>query len=517
LTKKTIEITSQEALFKVGREIINVRRTADWDLRSGPKNYLILVGSQVISFLSSFAAIWLVTRTIGTEGYGGVAAIFAAAQVGTVGLQWSAYALNRFGCEEFVRTGKITNAFWTRKLIFAANLLLFLTASPWWLPRLSEWLKIPPQAHSLIIVYLILTALWMHIQQALMAAKLVRHQGILLAVERLVIVLILSALILAGKASLYTIFIAYNAGALIVALSGLWWLRKLVGKPQAFDNQLFRQMLKYSFPLIPYSLTAYFSTNYLDAFFITRYLSVADLGVYNLAYLLSGAAMQFLTVAGGLLLPLFVTLQVHAQGRKTLYYLQNILPFLTLLWSMICTVVAVVGTYLIPMVFGSGYEEAADLLWPLMGTAALAGPILLGYGAFSNASSATYMGAVTAIFAAITNLSLNIILIPSYGLMGCAWATVGAYGMGLLVMNFLITRRMPSVGRLSLVATLPTLTGAAVATWRHENFSPLILSLMVFLIIIASCRKSFVAGCNRLLAAKIRGSAVKLFHVKEAL
>ena len=45
------------------------------------------------------------------------------------------------------------------------------------------------------------------------------------------------------------------------------------------DRALLKRMLTFSLPVLPASLVGYMSSNYLDAFFITHYLSRADLGV----------------------------------------------------------------------------------------------------------------------------------------------------------------------------------------------------------------------------------------------
>src|SRR5262249_20653151 len=98
------------------------RRTPDWDRRQGTSNFLALVRAQVASGGLAFAATWLATRVLGVGGYGGLAAILAASQItGQIVLEWSSVSLWRYGCEEFVQTGRITAAFWTRLMVLGAN------------------------------------------------------------------------------------------------------------------------------------------------------------------------------------------------------------------------------------------------------------------------------------------------------------------------------------------------------------------------------------------------------------
>ena len=93
------------------------------------------------------------------------------------------------------------------------------------------------------------------------------------------------------------------------------------------DSGIIKKLLRFSVPLIPYSLIGYFSTNYLDAIFISQYLTKADLGIYSVAYQMNGILMQFPLLAGSLLLPLFVTLETGGDSGRVKSYMQGSCPF----------------------------------------------------------------------------------------------------------------------------------------------------------------------------------------------
>ncbi len=484
----------------------NPRRSAEWDVRCGPQNYLALVGSQAVSSVLSFAAIAIATRLLGSAGYGGVVAIIAASQcINQLALQWTAASVSRYGCEEFVQTGRVTRTFWTRLLILVPNLLLVVVTSSWWLPPIANWLHIPSSARALIVAHFLATALWVHVQQTLQAAKLPRLQGTLLAVERAQIVLILVALFFVGKASLLAVMWAYILAPLSVCAVGLWRLRALVWWNStasvshnrwgvAFDPSLLKQILQFSIPLIPYSVVGYLFTNHLDAFFITRFLSKAHLGVYSVAYQLTGTLMQLPVLAGSLLLPLFVTLQVNGRENPVVRYLREVLPLLTLVWSTLCMIAAVVGGVLAPYIFGASFGGVTWLLFPLMAASALAGPWLMGYAPASNAQSATYITTVIGAAAAVTNVALNLLLIPRWGLVGCAWATVAAYGVMSLVGECLTCRRLSSHPSWTILTTLPVIASAAYATWRADVLGALAIALVISVGIALLCRSFLRRG-----------------------
>ncbi|MEK6281563.1 MAG: oligosaccharide flippase family protein [Acidobacteriota bacterium] len=475
------------------------RRNAAWDVRHGSKNYAALVGAQIASGVLSFAAVWLATHLLGPTGYGGVVAIIAASQaIGQLGVNWTAVSLSRYGVEEFVETGHVAKAFWTRFWIFLPNVILILATSPLWLPWLVSLLKLPSQASPIVLSLFLASALWIHVQQALQGAKLMRLQASLLTFERLLVLLIILACALTGKASFLNLALAYILAPIGACLAGLWRLRNLIFPVVGIDRALLKRMLTFSLPILPASFVGYMSSNYLDAFFITHYLSGAHLGVYSVAYQLTGTGLQLPLLVGSVLLPLFVTLQVEGQFDRAERFMHNALPLLTLLWGTACALAAAVGSYFLPLIFGEQFSGLGALLWPLMAAAALAGPTLMGYAPFSNSKSVTYIAMLGAIASALVNVVLNYLLIPTFGLMGCAWATTAAYGVNTLVVVVLVHKRLLSGRPWTIQAVSPIVVGSMLASFYSVNLMALAVTLLLSVALMLLHRKSVSAGFKML-------------------
>jgi O-antigen/teichoic acid export membrane protein len=454
-----------------------VRRSAAWDLLHAPRNYLSLLIAQTFTSLLSFASVWLATRQLGPEGYGGVVAFIAAAQVVMlIAVNWTSISVARYGCEEFIQTGKIASTFWTRTIILAPNLLLVLAATPLWLPRLGGVLRLPANSTGLVLSLLLMTAWWIHIQQSLQGAKLLRLQGWLLTLERVLIFLILSYLAASGRVSVWRVGWIYVMGPAGASLVGLMRLRRLIWTPRV-DDALLKRMLRFSIPIIPTALIGYLSTSYLDALFITHFLSQAKLGIYSVAYQLTGLTQQLPLLAGTLLMPLFVTLQTGKREDRTERFIREILPPLTLLWGIACAAVAAGGSFLIPLVFGSKFQEAAILMWPLMSASAIAAPALMGYTPIISSTSKTYIQMIGVSLGSCTNVILNFLLIPRYGLLGCTWATAAAYGTHLIVVFCLVHWRILPKRTWTLEALFPIIIGAVYASLFPGNAIALGLTL----------------------------------------
>ncbi len=416
----------------------NNRQNADWDISNAPKNYLTLVLAQGGMAFFSFASVWLITKTIGSEGYGGIVAVIAASQFVQIFINWSITSLSRFGVEEFVETGKITKSFWMRSLIFFPNLIFVLLGSLFWLAPLAGWLKIPSSATWLIILHIVATAVWLHIQFAFQGVKMLRLQGILGAVERALTFISLLLLIGLQRISGETFVWCYILPPLIMSAIGFVILRPFIDLKDSFDKVKFRKILFHSLPLIPFALVGYLSTSQLDAFFITNYLSQKALGIYSVATQTSGIMLQLPHFANMLLLSLFVSLQTNKETDTIKGFFEHVVPSITLAWGFFCIIAAISGNLLIHMVFGEEFREAGKPLWILLAGAAVFAPALFGFLAYSQAISANYITSVAAVISAFVNLSLNFLLIPRLGMIGCALATFFSLLSFVIVVVFFV-------------------------------------------------------------------------------
>jgi O-antigen/teichoic acid export membrane protein len=410
------------------------RQGSDWDIRNAPKNYVSLVLAHGATAFFSFASVWLITRKLGSEGYGGIIAFVAASQLVQIFLNWSSTALARFGIEEFVETGKITRSFWSRSVIFIPNLLLILAVSAFWLPPIGRWLKIPEPAMWLITVHLVATAVWLHIQFGLQGAKMLRLQGAMLAVERGLTFLGVLLLVFFQRMTLENTLWCYILPPLLLSIAGAFILRRFVEMRGFVDMAQCRKILTYSLPLIPFAIVGYLSTSQLDAFFITRYLSTRDLGIYAVAAQINGMVLQLPIMATSILMSLFVSLRTGQQDETTARFFRHILPTLSFGWGLLCVTAGLVGSFLVPLVFGAEFAGAGLALAILLTASAATAPSMFGYAAYSHAISATYISAVAATAAALVNVVFNFLLIPRFGLAGCAAASL----FSAIALNFIV-------------------------------------------------------------------------------
>lgn len=405
-------------------------------------------------------------------------AIIAASQVAQILVSWTTVSVARFGTEEFIETEKIARIFWLRLFILVPNILLALLASGFWFPPLSIWLKLPAGSFWFVVFHFVATALWMHVQYGLQGAKLPREQGFLLMFERVCTFSGILILLGIGQLSPLSALVCYSISPILMVLVGTFYLRRFVFARFSFDLQYIKKILIYSLPLLPFSLVGYFSGSYVDAIFVSNFLSTKDLGIYSVATQINGIALQLPTLANSLLLPLFISLEKENEMEKLKSFFTNSLPSLTVGWGIFCSILGFGGYFVIPLVFGQEFAASVNPFWILLTSSVFALPVGCGYSALLHTKSITYIATISAVFSGIVNIAANFWLIPRYGIEGCAWATAISYFVSMGTFAYLLRGKTQMPVSWLFLAFLPNLA-ATICYLKTEN---ILITIAFFLV-----------------------------------
>tara|TARA_B110000467_G_scaffold155975_1_gene168938 strand:+ start:2541 stop:3854 length:1314 start_codon:yes stop_codon:yes gene_type:complete len=153
-------------------------------------------------------------------------------------------------------------------------------------------------------------------------------------------------------------------------------------------------------------------------------------GIYSLAVQI---AERLWIVSGSMstvLLPRFVALNSYNEKRVPL--ILKSYRIVTLLTIILSFILVITSSFLIELLFGNDYNDVVKVLPYLMPG------IVLGAGSQILANAIAALGKpelnlYTSIIAMITNIILNIVLIPNYGFMGAAIATSLSYSINSLL------------------------------------------------------------------------------------
>lgn len=451
------------------------RRSADWDLANAVPNFTALLASQSASLVLGVVISGAAIRILGVDGYGEFAGAVAAVQtVHLIAINWTSLSVLKLGCEEFLTEGSIARTFWARLAILAVNYVAVVLAAPLWLPLLSHSLRVPEGIGPLIIFSVLLAALATQFSFALQAVKLPRANALASLSEKVWVGTAMLAAAASGlRLGVAGVFIIYLAGQCIVACVSARIVYPLISGGWPPEMRRCREIVAFSWPLVPVALCGYLTTSALDILFIARHLERVDVAHYAAAFQLTSALVQAPSLAGSLILPFLLSADADGHRAKMDAFLRDALPVASLAWSVGCA-----GSYFIlrPLflaITGAGPDDATKFLWPMLAASAATAPVLLAFGPLTNSHGETRIATGASFLMATTNLALNAALIPRWGLEGCAWASAAASFATTFFWMRSTMKFFPDAAwaRLSFLASLPALAGAA-ASLAFDDGSP---------------------------------------------
>jgi O-antigen/teichoic acid export membrane protein len=209
-------------------------------------------------------------------------------------------------------------------------------------------------------------------------------------------------------------------GTLLVYLVLLAYRRYQLGLE--FDRGLLLEMNRFGLPLVPSAL-ALWATNFSDRFFLVKLADEAEVGLYSIGVRIASALVLVLT-AFRMAWPAFAySIDDDREARRTYAY---VLTYLVAASSWLALALTLLSPWLVRLLTTAPFYEASRVVGPLaFASVAFAGYIVMAIGV-GRARRTQFNWVVTGAAAAL-NVALNLVLIPPYGMMGAAIATVAAY------------------------------------------------------------------------------------------
>ena len=222
-----------------------------------------------------------------------------------------------------------------------------------------------------------------------------------------------------------------------------------------FDYGLFRRMNKFGLPLVPSAL-ALWAVNFIDRLFLVKLSSVHEVGLYSIGVRVASAIVLLLTAFRTAWPAFAYSIEDDDEARLTYGY---VLTYLVFIASWLALALGLLSPWIVHVLTTPAFYPASRVVAPLaFAGVAFAGYIVMAIGV-GRARRTQFNWIVTGI-GAVVNIALCIILIPPYGMMGAAIATVAAYLVMFLgmVVNAQMVYRVPYQWR-----RVATAAGTAVA------------------------------------------------------
>lgn len=246
-------------------------------------------------------------------------------------------------------------------------------------------------------------------------------------------------------------------GAAVGTGLAIWFARGRYRR--LLDREKLREMLRFSLPLVPSGIGV-FATLYVDRIAIKHLMTLADVGVFGVAYRLAGVVTLLLLGVQAALTPLVFT---RYRDPDTPSQLARIFRYFCVLALMLCLGLTLFAPEILAFFAAPEYGAGAAVV-PLLAPAML----LLGMYIFApGLDLARRTGVVAAInlLVGALNAALNFALIPRFGIRGAATATLvsaavlfGVY-MAFSQRHYFVPHRWGRLALATLVAAAAGLVG----------------------------------------------------------
>jgi polysaccharide transporter, PST family len=214
-----------------------------------------------------------------------------------------------------------------------------------------------------------------------------------------------------------------------------------------------RRLLRDSWPLI-FSGLAVVIYMKIDQLMLGNMVGNEALGIYSVAVHLSELWYFIPMVLASSVFPAIV----RAREKQTQQIYQERLQFFYDIMALVAYAIAIPFAILAPslviLVFGSAYAEAGSIL-----TIHIWAFIFVSLGVARSqwliAENMTRFAMFATIVGATVNVGMNLILIPRYGGIGAAWATLVSYAVAAYFSTLFINSKTPVFQQLSLALLTP--------------------------------------------------------------
>lgn len=245
---------------------------------------------------------------------------------------------------------------------------------------------------------------------------------------------------------------------------------------KSYDRLLVKELYHYSVPLIP-SVISWWVINASDRTVIRYALNIAANGIYSVASKFSSIINVFYGIFN---MAWIETVSLHIDDVDSSCFLSDTVDELYKMFFTICISVISVMPFVFPVLVNQQYAEAFPLI-PIM-VLAVFGQILCGlFSVVFLARKDTKESAKTAIFAAIINLTIDIVFIRLIGLYAAAFATMVAF-FSMAIYRYKVVQKYACI-KLSRKTVLYSLLVTAIVLGAYY-YGNIVMQGIVFVLVV---------------------------------
>jgi O-antigen/teichoic acid export membrane protein len=209
-------------------------------------------------------------------------------------------------------------------------------------------------------------------------------------------------------------------GTLLVYAALIGYRREQLGLQ--LDRGLLREMNRFGVPLVPSALFLWV-TNFSDRFFLLKLADAEEVGLYSIGVRIASAMAILLTAFRTGWPPFAYSIEDDREAKRTYAY---VLTYVVLVTTWVATGLGLLSPWLVDWIADPAFSSSSRVVAPLsFAVVAFAGYVVVVIG-IGRVRRTQFNWVVTGA-AAVVNVVLNFALIPPYGMMGAAVATIAAF------------------------------------------------------------------------------------------
>ncbi|MBV6624169.1 MAG: flippase [Rivularia sp. (in: Bacteria)] len=201
------------------------------------------------------------------------------------------------------------------------------------------------------------------------------------------------------------------------------------------NSTYLREALKYSFPLVPHTLAGQISS-ITDKVFLNTMINTATAGLYNIGFLFGGIMSIITTAVNRAYVPVYMGV-VKSDDSKQLKDLKEIGLLLVVIYCLLGSAVSLFSKEVIIVFTSKAFWESYKVIPIISFNFVANGIYYLLVNILFYVKSATKFIAIATVLGAALNVLLNWLLIPEYGLIGAALATLISQIIGTIFVGFI--------------------------------------------------------------------------------
>lgn len=305
-------------------------------------------------------------------------------------------------------------------------------------------------------------------------------------------------LIFALKMGIWGMFIATVAGKIVTVLylsisQKVWRYFSI----RSFSSNTFKDVSKYSLPLIPNQLS-WWTISISDRLIVSHILGLAANGVYSIANKFSSL---YITVYNIFNLSWTESVTVHVSDEDRDEFMTETINSMFLLFGCACIGIIAVMPIVFPMMVNEQYNAAYNQI-PILMIAVLFQVIVGLFSVIYVAMKKSVDIAKTSFYAAVINISTNVILVGFIGLYAASVSTLLAYATMAIYRYFHVKRYIDITLRKKNIVIIAILAGIAIFAYYYGSLFLKCLSLI------------FIAVCSIYLNWGFLKSSLDMFITK---